>query len=128
VNRKRSFLFVVIALFVMAWALYIVIVFRDLTAILLGLFLVILFYVILRYTSTESTSPLPAKGGHNQPPPPAFSSPMPSQTGTPTLPNTINANQGAPVPPPPLIVRRCAHCNGVYSESLQKCPSCGALF
>jgi Ca2+/Na+ antiporter len=128
VNRKRTVLFVVIALFVMVWAVYIVIVVRDLTAILLGLFLVVLIYVIIRYASPETTSPLPKEEAQDQPLPPAFSPPIPSQTGTSTLPITINVNQGAPVPPPPLIVRRCSHCNSVYSESLQKCPSCGAPF
>jgi hypothetical protein len=49
-NQQRMILFVVIALVVMALTLYIVILEKDLTALLLGLLIVFIIYALVRYS------------------------------------------------------------------------------
>jgi len=49
-NQQRTLLFVVIALVVMALTLYIVIVDKDLTALLVGLLIVFILYALVRFS------------------------------------------------------------------------------
>ncbi len=55
-KEQRTILFVVLAVAIFAFTIYIVIVDKDLTALLIGLFIVILIYVVLRFSSGRSDS------------------------------------------------------------------------
>jgi len=49
-SEQRTILFVVIALVVMAFTLYIVILDKDLTALLVGLLIVFIIYALVRFS------------------------------------------------------------------------------
>jgi ATP-dependent Lon protease len=55
-KEQRTILFIVIALAVFAFTLYIVLVDKDLTALLIGLFIVVLLYVLLRLSGGRNDS------------------------------------------------------------------------
>ncbi len=55
-KEQRTILFIVIALVVFAFTLYIVLTEKDLTALLIGVFIVILIYAILRFSGGRNDS------------------------------------------------------------------------
>jgi hypothetical protein len=126
-KEQRTILLIVISVVIFAFALYIVFTEHDLTALLVGLVIIFLVYALFRLsgrrTETGNVAPraLDSHASDDKPP-------VSTQAGAPPLPITINVNQAAAIPPPPQIMRRCAHCGTVYPESSLKCPSCGAAF
>jgi hypothetical protein len=123
----RTILLIVISVVIFAFALYIVFTEHDLTALLVGFVIIFLIYALFRLrgrrTETGTIASAPSDRHTTDYTPPAS-----TYAGAPPLPITINVNQAAAIPPPPQIMRRCAHCGTVYPESSLKCPSCGAAF
>jgi hypothetical protein len=126
-NQPRTILFVVIALGVMALSVYIVIVDMDLTALLVGLLIVFIIYALVRFVGRGSAAGMETERPVDSDVP-VEGTPATPQVSAAPLPITINVNQAAAIPPPAQIMRRCAHCNTVYSENSARCPSCGAPF
>jgi ATP-dependent Lon protease len=54
-KEQRTILLIVLTVAIMAFSIYIVIIYHDLTALLLGLFIVILVYVLMRLSGSRSS-------------------------------------------------------------------------
>jgi len=126
-KRNGTVLFAVVALVILAFTIYSVLISHDLTALLLGLLIVFIIYGLCRlvgrygHPTNEFVKPLDSKPVEDSPSVPA------QLVGSPP-PITINGHQVPATPPPAQILRRCAHCGAVYPERAVKCPSCGAPF
>lgn len=73
-KERRTILFIVLALAVFAVVLYIVLTTDDLTALLLGVLIVVFIYALSRFSGRQSAS----KGGVAEPPSTLQSSNLPS--------------------------------------------------
>jgi len=97
----------------------------------LGVLLAFIGFIML-IVGAVTSPPRPQVVLVQQPAPIYYPPPTPQFAYNPNQPVPppvmVNVQPAVTAPPPPQIMRRCSYCNAVYSESLGKCPQCGAGF